>query len=86
MSPRARAWLGGILFGLGVFAFFGGSLFPGLAFVAYAGVAASILALVIIGWAVRDVIRQIGSSHARFEAQLRAEAEREKGGHPPYVK
>ena len=82
MSPRARSWLGGILFGLGVFAFFGGSLFPGLAWMAYLGVAAAVLALAIIGWAVRDVTRQIGSSHARFEAQLRAEAERERKNKP----
>jgi len=83
VSPRARSWLGGILFSLGVVAFFGGSLFPGLAAIAYAGVAAAVVALGVIGWAFRDVTRQIGASHARFEAQLRAEVEREKGGHPP---
>jgi hypothetical protein len=86
LSPRARSWAGGILFALGVFAFFGGSLFPGLAAIAYAGVAAVLLALFLIGWAFRDVTRQIGASHARFEAQLRSEAEREKGGHPPQGK
>ena len=82
MSPRARSWLGGILFSVGVFAFFGGSLFPGLAALAYAGVAAVVVALVLIGWAFRDVTRQIGASHASFEAQLRAEAEREKKNKP----
>jgi hypothetical protein len=83
VSPRARSWAGGILFALGVFAFFGGSLFPGLSLLAYAGAAAVVLSLVLIGWAVRDVVRQIGGNQARFEAMLRQEAEREKGGHPP---
>ena len=83
MSPRARAWLGGILFALGVVAFLGGSLFPGLSAIADAGIAAAVVALVVIGWAFRDVTRQIGAGHARFEAMLRAEAERGKAGLPP---
>ena len=78
MSTRARAWLGGILFGLGVGAFFAGSLVPGVAGLAYAGLGAVVLALVVIAWAVRDVSRQIGSNHARFEAMLRAEADKSK--------
>jgi hypothetical protein len=78
MSPRARSWLGGILFSLGVFAFFGGSLFPGLSQVAYAGLAAILVAVFLVGWALRDVTRQIGASQASFEARLRMEAERDK--------
>ena len=78
MSARARSWLGGLLFALGVFAFFGGSLFPGLSALAYAGVAAAVVALVVIGTAIRDVGRQIGQNQVRFEAMLRTEAERER--------
>jgi hypothetical protein len=83
MSPRARSWLGGILFALGVFAFFGGSLFPGLVWLAYLGGLVALAALVVIGLALRDVVRQIGSNQAHFEAMLRTEAEREKARKPP---
>jgi hypothetical protein len=83
MSTRARAWLGGVLFGLGVGAFFAGSLVPGVAALAYAGAGAVVLSLVVIAWAVRDVSRQIGANHALFEAQLRAEAQKEKRDKPP---
>lgn len=82
MSPRARSWAGGILFALGVFAFFGGSLFPGLSALAYAGVAATLVAIVLIGLAIRDVSRQIGFNQASFEAKLRAEADRERPKQP----
>lgn len=82
MSPRARAWAGGLLFAGGVFLFFGGALFPGLGSLAYAGIAASLTGLFLIGSALRAVGRQIGDSHARFEALLRAEAERDRNKPP----
>ena len=78
MSPRAGAWLGGVLFAAGVFAFFGGALFPGFSVLAYAGLGAVILSLVLIGRALRQVSRQIGDNHSRFEAMLRVEAEKDK--------
>ncbi len=78
MSPRAKSWAGGILFALGVFAFFAGALFPVLAFLAYVGIVAAALAIGFIGSALRAVGRQIGENQARFEAVLRAEAERKK--------
>jgi hypothetical protein len=78
MAPRAGAWLGGILFAAGVFAFFGGALFPGFSALAYAGLGAVLLSVVLVGRALRQVSRQIGDNHARFEAMLRVEAERDK--------
>lgn len=86
MSPRARSWAGGLLFALGVFAFFGGALFPGLAGLAYAGAAAVLLAAGLVVWALVDVSRQIGANQSRFEALLRQEADREKGGQRPQGK
>lgn len=71
MSPRAKSWVGGVLFGLGVLAFFAGALFPGVVYVAWIGIGVALIGLVLIGLAVRDVVRQIGSDHARFEAELR---------------
>ena len=71
MSPRAKSWVGGVLFGLGVLAFFAGALFPGIVSVAWLGLALAFLGMILIGLAVRDVVRQIGSDHARFEAELR---------------
>ena len=78
MSPRAGAWLGGVLFALGVFVFFTGALYPALGFLAYAGLGAVGLSFVLIGRAVRQVSRQIGDNHARFEALLRVEAEKDR--------
>lgn len=74
MSPRAKSWLGGLLFALGLFAFFGGALFPGLIRVAWAGAAAALAGLGLVASAVRSVSREIGANQARFEAQLRADA------------
>lgn len=74
MSARGKSWLGGILFGVGIFAFFGGALFPGIVYVAWIGIGVALLGVVVIGLAVRDIVRQIGSNHARFEAELRHQA------------
>ncbi len=84
MSPRAKSWTGGVLFAAGVFAFFAGALFPSFVVLAYVGAAAVLAALALIGSAVRAVGRQIGENQARFEALLRADAERERKK-PPAV-
>lgn len=80
MSARGKSWTGGILFAFGVFAFFGGALFPGLVHLAWIGIAVALLGLLLIGLAVRDVVRQIGSDHARFEAELRHEVPPKRDG------
>ena len=78
MSPRAKSWTGGILFAFGIFVFFAGALFPSLVVLAYVGGAAALASLFLIGSAIRAVGRQIGENQARFEALLRADAERER--------
>ena len=80
MSARAKSWTGGILFAVGTFAFFGGALFPGVVYLAWIGLAVALAGLVLIGLAVRDVVRQIGSDHARFEAELRHQVPPKRDG------
>ncbi len=72
MSVRLRSTIGAALGGIGILLALGGLFFL-RAWMFWAGGTLCAAGIVLVGWALRDVGREIGANSARFEARLRSE-------------
>jgi len=73
VSVRGRSFLAAFLGAGGVFLMLVAALLPGLTVLFWPGLGIFALGLVVLGFAMRDAVREIGNNQARFEASLRAE-------------
>lgn len=80
MSVRARSWLAGILIGLGMVCGLLGTLVHIVLF--WTGGVLLVAGFALFVWAAMDVSREIGASHEKYDALLRAELPDKKKSDP----